>query len=298
MSGGATSSLVWIDGRLLAPGEAGLDPRDRGYALGDGLFETMLCREGGVPLLARHLARMRRGAEVLGMHLPPETELAGAVARTVKANGLQDGAVRLTVSRGVPEVRGLLPTGRERATVVVQAHPYAYPEELYRRGMEAITCGIRRNERSPLARIKSLSYLENVLARREAAVRGADEAILLNTADMLAGASAANVFLVRGGGLITPEVDAGALPGVARGVVLELAGRLGLEVEERPVEPGELAAAEGCFLTNALMGIMPVRRVDGRAVGGGEARELVARLRKEWERFLSGRDPGSPSSVR
>ncbi|WP_219974303.1 aminotransferase class IV [Rubrobacter xylanophilus] len=281
------------------PGEARLDPRDRGYALGDGLFETMLCRGGRVPLLARHLARMRLGAEVLGMSLPAEAELAGAVAETVETNGLQDGVVRLTVSRGVPEARGLLPTGRERATVVVQAHPYEYPEELYRRGMEAITCGIRRNERSPLARIKSLSYLENVLARREAAARGADEAILLNTAGMLAGASAANVFLVRGRSLITPEVDAGALPGVARGVVvLELAPRLGLGVEERPVKPGELAAAEGCFLTNALMGIMPVRRVDGRPVGGGEARELVARLRKEWERLLSGRDPGSPSSVR
>lgn len=279
--------LLWVDGRLLPAGEARLDPRDRGYTLGDGLFETMLCRGGSVPLLGRHLARLRRGAGVAGIPLPPEGELAEAVRRTVRANSLLEGAVRLTVSRGVPEGRGLLPTGEERTTTVVHAQDFRYPEALYRRGMDVVTSGIRRNERSPLAGIKSLSYLENVLARREAAVRGADEAVMLNTAGKIAGASAANVFLISGRSLITPDVSSGALPGVARGLILELAPLLGLEAEERPVEPGELVSAGGCFLTNALMGVMPVRRVDGRPAG--RAADDVVRLREGWEGFLSGR---------
>ena len=141
--------LLWVDGRLLPAGEARLDPRDRGYTLGDGLFETMLCRGGSVPLLGRHLARLRRGAGVAGIPLPPEGELAEAVRRTVRANGLLEGAVRLTVSRGVPEGRGLLPTGEERTTTVVHAQDFRYPEALYRRGMDVVTSGIRRNERPP-----------------------------------------------------------------------------------------------------------------------------------------------------
>ena len=296
MRGRGAELLLWVDGRLLPAGEARVDPRDRGYTLGDGLFETMLCRGGRVPLLSRHLRRLRAGAGVVGISLPPEAELAGAVARTVEANGLGDGAVRLTVSRGVPEGRGLLPGGEERATVVVHAQPFGgYPEALYRRGMRLATSGLRRNERSPLSRIKSSSYLDNVLARREAAARGADEALLLNTAGRVAGASAANVFIIRGGRLITPDAGSGALPGVARGVVLELAPRLGLEAEERPVGPEELEAAEGCFLTNALMGVMPVRSVDGRRIGGGRA---AWRLRGGWEGLLSGPNPGSRSSAR
>ena len=265
--------LLWVNGKLLPVGQAALDPRDRGFTLGDGLFETMRARGGAVLRIERHLSRLRAGAAVLGLSpLPKDEELAEAIARTLAANELAEAAVRLTVSRGVPERRGLLPEPEPRPSVVVHAEPFAgYPDELYARGVRAVISGIPRNERSPLSRIKSLNYLENVLARREAEARGADDALLLNTAGDLACASAANLFLLLDATLVTPSVTSGALPGTVRELLTaELAPRVGLEVVERTVRPQELRAAEEAFLTNALMGIVPLIEVDAMPIGTGE----------------------------
>ena len=148
--------LLWVNGKLLPVGRAALDPRDRGFTLGDGLFETMRARGGAVLRIERHLSRLRAGAAVLGLSpLPKDEELADAIARTLAANELAEAAVRLTVSRGVPERRGLLPEPEPRPSVVVHAEPFAgYPDELYVRGLRAVISGIPRNERSPLSRIK------------------------------------------------------------------------------------------------------------------------------------------------
>jgi branched-chain amino acid aminotransferase len=265
--------LLWVNGKLLPVGQAALDPRDRGFTLGDGLFETMRARGGAVLRIERHLSRLRAGAAVLGLpHLPKDEELADAIARTLEANELAEAAVRLTVSRGVPERRGLLPEPEPRPSVVVHAEPFAgYPDELYARGVRAVISGIPRNERSPLSKIKSLNYLENVLARREAEARGADNALLLNTAGDLACASAANLFLLLDDALVTPGVKSGALPGTVRELVIaELGPQSGLEVVERAVRPEELRAAEEAFLTNALMGIVPLIELDAMPIGTGE----------------------------
>ena len=265
--------LLWVNGKLLPVGQAALDPRDRGFTLGDGLFETMRARGGAVLRIERHLSRLWAGAAVLGLSpLPKDEELADAIARTLAANELAEAAVRLTVSRGVPERRGLLPEPEPRPSVVVHAEPFAgYPDELYARGVRAVISGIPRNERSPLSRIKSLNYLGNVLARREAEARGADDALLLNTAGDLACASAANLFLLLDGTLVTPSVTSGTLPGTVRELLTsELAPRVGLEVVERTVRPQELRAAEEAFLTNALMGIVPLIEVDAVPIGTGE----------------------------
>jgi branched-chain amino acid aminotransferase len=265
--------LLWVNGKLLPVGEAVLDPRDRGFTLGDGLFETMRVKGGTVLRLERHLSRLRTGAAVLGLPSHPEDEdLTGAVARTLAANGLTEAAVRLTISRGVPKRRGILPEPESNPTLVVHAEPFTgYPTELYERGARAVISGIRRNEHSPLARVKSLNYLDNVLARREAEARGADDALLLNTAGDLACASAANLFLLLDGTLVTPSVASGALPGTLRELLTsELAPRVGLEVVERTVRPQELRAAEEAFLTNALMGIVPLIEVDAIPIGTGE----------------------------
>ncbi len=273
--------LLWVNGKLLPVGQAALDPRDRGFTLGDGLFETMRARGGAVLRIERHLSRLRADAAVLGLSLPKDEELADAITRTLAANELAEAAVRLTVSRGVPERRGLLPEPEPRPSVVVHAEPFAgYPDELYERGARAVISGIPRNERSPLSRIKSLNYLENVLARREAEARGADDALLLNTAGDLACASAANLFLLLDGTLVTPSVTSGALPGTVRELVTtELAPQVGLEVVERKVRPQELRAADEVFLTNALLGILPLTEVDALPIGMGEPGPISTKLR-------------------
>ena len=282
--------LLWVNGKLLPVGQAALDPRDRGFTLGDGLFETMRARGGAVLRIERHLSRLRAGAAVLGLSpLPKDEELADAIARTLAANELAEAAVRLTVSRGVPERRGLLPEPEPRPSVVVHAEPFAgYPDELYASGVRAVISGIPRNERSPLSRIKSLNYLENVLARREAEARGADDALLLNTAGDLACASATNLFLLLDGALVTPSVTSGALPGTVRElVVAELAPQIGLEVVERAVRPEELSAAEEAFLTNALLGIVPLTEVDGLPIGTGEPGPICAELGAGLEQSMA-----------
>jgi branched-chain amino acid aminotransferase len=282
--------LLWVNGRLVPVDEAVLDPRDRGFTLGDGLFETMRVRSGRPLLVGLHLARLRAGAAQIGLSGVPDDEvLLGAIRETLEANGLSEAAVRLTISRGVPAHRGLLPDPESAPSLVVHAQPFAgYPAELYSRGMRATTSRIPRNERSPLAKIKALSYLENVLARREASARGADEALLLNTAGHLVCASAANVFLVLDDALVTPSVASGALPGTVREfVAAELAPRVGVAVAKRVVRPEELYAASEGFLTSALLGIMPLTEVDGLPIGDGAPGPISLNLGAELERSMA-----------
>ncbi len=273
-------------------GEAAVDPRDRGFTLGDGVFETMRVRGGAVLRIERHLSRLRAGAAVLGLSpLPRDEDLADAITRTLAANELTDAAVRLTVTRGVPKSRGLLPDPEATVTVVVHAQPFAgYPAGLYGRGMRAVIGGVACNEHSPTAGIKHLGRLDYLLARREAAARGADEALMLNTAGNLACASTANVFLVRGDTLLTPHPASGVLPGIVRGLVLsELAPRLSLEAAERELRPEEIIGSDEAFLTNALLGIMPLVEVDGRRIGTGSPGPVSSSLGAELERSWTGR---------
>jgi branched-chain amino acid aminotransferase len=280
------AKLLWVNDGLVPVEKAALDPRDRGFTLGDGLFETIKVRDGRPLLLDLHLARVRAGAGRIGLsRIPDDETLSGAIHKTLEANGLSDAAVRLTVSRGVPANRGLSSKPETAPSLVVHAQPFAgYPAELYSRGMRAVISSIPRNERSPLARIKALSYLDNVLARREADARGVDEALMLNTAGHLACASAANLFLARGESLLTPDPESGVLPGTIRGLVLaELAPRIGLTAVERPVRTEELATADEAFLTSALLGVMPLTEVDGLPVGTGEPGPISSGLRAELE---------------
>jgi branched-chain amino acid aminotransferase len=260
--------LLWLaEGLTDAPL---LDPRDRGFTLGDGLFETMRAVGGRLPLLPLHLGRLRSSADVLRLSIHwTDAFLAEAIHAVLAANHLTDAAVRLTVSRGVPSHRGLLPDPQPTPTLVIDAEPFAgYPADLYERGAFLVTSRIPRNERSPLSTVKSTSRLEQLLARLGAAEAGADEALVPNTAGRVAGASAANVFVVVGRRLVTPSLEEGALPGVVRRVILEELGRAaGLEALETAVAREELHQADEVFLTSALLGILPVSSLDGRSIG-------------------------------
>ena len=265
---------------------------DRGLLLGDGLFETMRVLEGRILQWRRHWQRLDAGARTIGLALPwTADDLHEAVEQTLRANHLREATVRLTVTRGFsPTARGLPPPAEARPTLVIRAAPFApYPEHLYQNGMRVIVSRrTRRNEHSPLSRVKSLCYLDNVIAREEAAAHGADEALLLNTQGNAACATTANVFLVRGGRLHTPAIAHGALPGTVRALLIAaLAPRSSRAVDTTRLDEADLRQADEIFLTNALMGIMPVRAIDDRPVGGATPGPVTQALCAAYAEWLS-----------
>jgi branched-chain amino acid aminotransferase len=247
---------VWLNGALLPARQARIDPGDRGFTLGDGLFETIRA-EGGIPRhLALHLARLRSGAAQLDIGISlDDRALEAALMATLASNRLTDQAVlRLTLSRGTG-LRGIAPPPNPTPTLLITAAAFAEPPAT----VTAIICrSTRRNERSPLAAIKSLNVLDGIMARQEAGRRGAEDAILLNTKDDLAEATGSNIFLLGEGGWLTPRVQDGALPGTLRARILTS----GAASEARLTEADLLAARTIC-LGNAL-GVRAVAMLDGQ----------------------------------
>ncbi len=280
-----------MNGELVPENAGAVSALDRGLLLGDGLFETMRVAGGRVLQWQRHWERLRYGAQVIQLAMPWTADtVRAAIDRTLDANDLRDATVRLTVTRGKSAIRGLLPSADTQPSLLIRATAFiAYPDDLYRTGMRVIVSRkTRRNEHSPLSRVKSLGYLDNLIARQEAAAQGAGEALLRNTQGAVAGAAAANVFSVHAGRLHTPPLEAGALPGTMRSLVCEeLARRIHRNAQASQFYVGSLRDAEELFLTNALMGIMPVCVVDGRPVGAGTPGPVSQELRASYEEWLA-----------
>ncbi len=255
----------WLNGTIRGGSADCIAADDRGFTLGDGVFETLRVL-GGRPLRTEaHLRRLREGAAVLGIPVDQNNDaLAQAMALTLAANDIHDGSLRLTLSRG-PAPRGLATPGAVRPTLLMMAAP-AVPQS--GPAHVVVATATRRNERSVSSRIKSLSYLDNVLARREAELAGADDAILLNTQGRVAEATAATLVLLQDGVLLTPTVADGALPGIVRGVLIG-EGML----RAAPVSERALRRAEAAFLCNSL-GTRCIASLDGLAVA---TREDLAR---------------------
>jgi branched-chain amino acid aminotransferase len=248
---------LWLNGALLDAEAARIDPFDRGLTLGDGLFETILCRHGHPLWLDRHLARLGAAAQFLGIPLEwAEDDIVTAVAALIAAEQLVDGAIRITLTRG-PAPRGLAPPAEPMPTLIMTAAAGLAAPAPVRAIIATVT---RRNQASPLSRLKTLNALDNILARREAAERGADDAILVNTADRVAEASAANLFIAAQGVLRTPPLAEGALAGIARALLIEQRGAI-----ETTLTPADLVDADAVFLTNSL-GLRPVASIDGIAL--------------------------------
>ena len=277
--------LAWVNGRLVGESERSLSLLERGLMLGDGVFETMLAAGASIFRSEEHLERLAQGASLLAIDLPPAEQLLAAVQGTLSANRLPVAVVRLTVSRGPDPGRGLDVSPDVAPTVIVRVSPYE-PRTFGQPGLAAVLSSIRRNERSPLSRVKSLSYADNVLARLEARRRGADEAILLNTAGELCCASAANLFVAAGGTLVTPPVESGALPGITRRCLLELAAARGLAVREAPILPEDLWAADEAFLTNTVIGVVGLTSAEGRSIGSGRPGEVTRQLAADRRRLI------------
>jgi branched-chain amino acid aminotransferase len=232
---------VWLNGALLPAEQARIDPADRGFTLGDGMFETIRAVSGKPAYLDRHLARLRHGAGVLGIEIGATDDTLETALHDVA--GGRDCALRLTLTRG-PMPRGVLPSGAAQPTILITGGPLPAPQAPARVMIAHTT---RRNEHSPLARIKSLNYGDSILARQEAERQGFDDSLLLNTAGNLAEASAANVFLLIDDEWVTPRVADGALPGIRRAFMLE-AG----QAREESIAADDIRLAKAGFIANAI----------------------------------------------
>jgi len=273
--------MIYLNGAIVPPDFARIDPADRGFTLADGLFETLRAYHGKPFRLADHLERLSSSAAALGIPLLFDAPMiADAVIAVLGANDLTevDAAIRITVTRGTGP-RGLAPPEDVKPTLMIAASPYAPLSDI----CTAAVVGIRRNEGSPLSRMKSLAYLDNVLATAEAAQRGAEEAVLLNNAGRVAGAARANIFAVLDGRLVTPPVSDGVLPGIARRVVLELADAARIPAEEASLMPADLGDAREIFLTNSLFEVRSVGTLDGREFG---RTDVAARLRGDYRALV------------
>lgn len=255
---------------------------DRGLTLGDGLFETLLVVDGQPMLWPQHIARLVRGCAALGLPPPHEPALQAAARAAIEQAGLARGeaALRLTWTAGSGG-RGLDRPAAPEPRLLAAAAPVGRPQPA-----RLVTASVRRNDGSPASRLKTLSYLDNVLAREEARAAGGDEALMLNTRGEVACAGAANVFWVREGRIFTPALECGVLDGVARAVVLDFARESGLAIEEVRGPPAMLAAAEAAFLTNSLTGVRAVASLDGRPLSGSP---LVQQLAQATSVALRGR---------
>lgn len=262
--------MIWLNGRLVPREQAHIDIADRGLLLGDGLFETLRVYRGHVFKLEDHLGRLARGAVELGIPLPLDVpDIGSAVHETLEAHHLDaaSAALRVTLTRG-PGQRGLLPPEDPTPNLIISVsayHPTSTDD-----GFAVITSKrARRNEGSLTARLKTLGYLDNIVAQTEAAAEGADEALLLNNRNTIACGARSNVFAVIKGTLLTPAIEEGALPGITRATILHLAKELSVQVSETRITLGDLAKAEEAFLTNSLLEIVPIRRFDGWDVPTG-----------------------------
>jgi branched-chain amino acid aminotransferase len=286
--------LVSIDGRLCAPEDARISVLDHGLLYGDGVFEGMRIYERRIFRLDAHLARLQASAHAIALPLPfDRADLATAVRDTVRASGQENGYVRMIVTRGDGPL-GLDPTRCPTPRlIIIVAEVALYPPELYAAGIRVITAATRQVPSASVdARVKSLNYLKNVLARLEAHEAGAAEALLLNTEGFVAECTADNVFALDGPCLRTPPATEGALDGITRGVVRELAEAEGLRWEERRLGRYDLFVADECFLTGTGAEIVPVVALDGRRIGTGTPGPVTRRLAAALH-ALAGRE-GTP----
>jgi branched-chain amino acid aminotransferase len=251
---------VWLDGALVDLDEARVSPLDHGLLVGDGVFET-LAVYGGVPFAwRRHLDRLRRSADGLGLTAPPGAELRAAAEAVLSANQVRDGRLRVTVTGGPS------PLGSERGDAAPTVIVAAAPARLRPPIEDVVTVPWPRNERGATAGLKTISYAENVRALEYAHQRGATEAVFANTRGELCEATGSNVFVVVDGVVVTPPEASGCLLGVTRALVLELCEDLGITSDDRALPLAALADADEAFLTSSTREVQPIGRVDGRAL--------------------------------
>jgi branched-chain amino acid aminotransferase len=280
------SLKIYIDGKYYDKQDAKISVYDHGLLYGDGVFEGMRSYGGRVFRLNEHIDRLWDSAQAIWLKIPmTKAEMIKAVNDTLALNEIKDGYVRLIVTRGVGTL-GLDPNKCVTPSIIVIAdHIALYPDELYQKGLEIVTVSVPRVPAAALSpRIKSLNYLNNILAKIEGMQAGCVEALMLNHKGELAECTGDNIFLVRAGRISTPPVDAGILEGITRDAVIGLAKELGVEVCEVALTKYDAYVADEIFLTGSAAELIPVVKLDGRTIGDGRpgpmTRKLTARFKE------------------
>lgn len=292
---------VWVDGRLLPAEGAHISVFDRGFQLGDGIFETLRARGGRVTELPEHLVRLHRSAAGLDIELPADTDLRIEVGirEILTAEGLDDpegdASLRITVTRGAFRGRGLLPpAGGVPPTIAIQAWPVVAPAPGHLSdGLHLVASAVRRDPENPLATLKTTSRADYVHARLEARRAGADDALFLTIDGHLSEATSANLFLVRGDELATPDLACAILPGTTRSWILGWASHAGLRPVETWLTTRDLVEADEAFVCSSVAGILPVTRFEGRPIGDGRPGPVTLRARADREAFIRGEGPAA-----
>ena len=282
------SLKVWIDGKLLPREEASVNVYDHGLLYGDGVFEGIRVYSGRIFRCEDHLKRLFDSATAIRLTCPYSAEeLKAAMLQTVKANGFTDCYIRLVVTRGAGYL-GLNPAKCPKpSTFVITDTIELYPREMYENGMSVITASVIRNHPNALSpRIKSLNYLNNILAKIEACDAGVPEAIMLNHQGNVAECTADNIFMVRGGKVLTPGTADGILEGITRQVLIELCGKLSIPIFEKTLQRHDLYIADECFLTGSGAEVVPVTRIDGRVIGNGAPGAMTRKLIDAFHRYV------------
>jgi branched-chain amino acid aminotransferase len=285
---------IYVDGKYYSERDAKISVFDHGLLYGDGVFEGIRAYNGRVFKLREHIERLYCSAQAILLPIPmTPAAMEEAVLETCRQNRIRDGYIRLLVTRGVGTL-GLNPNRCKRPSVVVIADKIQlYPPELYEEGMEIVTVPTTRNLHNALhPAIKSLNYLNNVLAKIEANNAGVEEAIMLNSQGFVAECTGDNIFIVRQGQLLTPPLSSGALHGITRGVVMELARKQGWPVAEPDLTRYELYTAQECFLTGTGAELIPVVKIDGRVIGDGKPGSMTLKLEQDYRELT--RSTGEP----
>jgi branched-chain amino acid aminotransferase len=277
---------VYIDGKLYAKEDAKISVYDHGLLYGDGVFEGIRSYRGKVFRLQAHLDRLWFSAKAILLSIPmTKVEMARAIEDTLAVNGIEDGYVRVVITRGSGPL-GLDPNlCSNPQVIIITDYISLYPEELYRKGLEIVTVSVARNHPAALSpRIKSLNYLNNILAKIEGQQAGCIEALMLNHKGEVAECSGDNIFLIRSGELLTPSMESGILEGITRDAVIEIAQAAGIPVRELPLTKHDVYIADECFLTGTAAEVIPVVKVDSRTIGDGLpgpiTRDLMERFHK------------------
>ncbi|GAA4433607.1 branched-chain-amino-acid transaminase [Bremerella cremea] len=284
------SAKVYINGKFFAPDEAMISVFDHGLLYGDGVFEGLRIYNGKIFRLEQHIRRLYDSAKAIYLEIPMSpAEMIEACHETVRQSEFTDGYIRLVITRGA----GTLGLGPERTkdpqTIIIVDKIKLYPQEFYDNGLEIITASTIRNHPTALSpRIKSLNYLNNIMAKIEASKAGCLEALMLNHKGEVSECTADNIFIVRDGKLLTPPTDAGILEGVTRDVVLELAREAGIPTFEKTMTRYDVYVADECFMTGTAAEVIGVVKVDDRKIGDGKPGPITRKLKELFEQHTMG----------
>lgn len=285
---------IYIDGAWHAESDAKISVFDHGLLYGDGVFEGIRFYDKRIFKLEEHIDRLYDSAKAICLTIPiSKAEMEKALIETIRKNELTDGYVRLVVTRGVGDL-GLNPRlCKEASVIIIAAKINLYPKELYQNGLEIITCATRRVSSAAVPpAVKSLNYLNNILAKMEALQANAAEALMLNDQGYIAECTADNVFILKKGEIFTPPVTAGSLKGITRGTIFELAKELGIPISEPQLTRYDIFTADECFLTGTAAEIIPVVKVDSRVVGTGKPGPITLSLLDKFHALT--RSTGTP----